>query len=562
MYKLFLCLRYLHSRVIAYFAMLAVALCVAMMLIVISVMNGFLHKIELAAKGLFGDIVVESSSLSGLGNYDEFIQDVKTNLKDEVAAGSPFIITYGILDVPHTDHRQTVQIAGIRLPERAKVSDFANGLYFEKNLAQPTFDPPISELISRLGDVQRETGQIAVDIRKKAGGKLSQEQINLLDRLDFARAMQETIESRLKIAQPYQAKLAQLQKQIDVLTAKGPAANQANLDKLTEEQMKLSEQVGFASPDRRVILGLGLSGFSFRTPDGQTVRIIGPGRSITLTLIPLGRRAVGDSDLKPTREEFSIVDDCRTDVSSIDSNIVYLPFETLQRVNNMGAQYDFDTGKQALPARTSQIHFKANEGFEDNASLERIAGKIDSLWVAFQRSHPDSLRSGNTIYVQTWRQRQAHLVGQIASQRTLVVIMFAIISMVSVVLIFVIFYMIVFQKTKDIGVMKAIGGSSGGVAWIFLMYGAAIGFVGAVMGTVGGYFFVKNINPIHDWVGSTFGFTVWNREWFMFDRIPGEIEPMMALLVVIGAVVAGLVGALAPAIRAARMQPVEALRYE
>ncbi len=52
MYKLFLCLRYLRSRSIAYFAMMAVALCVAMMLIVVSVMNGFLHKIEQAAKAL------------------------------------------------------------------------------------------------------------------------------------------------------------------------------------------------------------------------------------------------------------------------------------------------------------------------------------------------------------------------------------------------------------------------------------------------------------------------------------------------------------------------------
>ena len=58
MYKLFLCLRYLRSRIIAYFAVLGVALCVAMMLIVVSVMNGFLDRVEKAAKGLFGDIVI------------------------------------------------------------------------------------------------------------------------------------------------------------------------------------------------------------------------------------------------------------------------------------------------------------------------------------------------------------------------------------------------------------------------------------------------------------------------------------------------------------------------
>ena len=72
MYKLFLCLKYLRKRVLAYFAMLAVTLCVFMMLVAVSVMNGFVDKIERAAKGLFGDIVISSPSLGGLSHYDEF----------------------------------------------------------------------------------------------------------------------------------------------------------------------------------------------------------------------------------------------------------------------------------------------------------------------------------------------------------------------------------------------------------------------------------------------------------------------------------------------------------
>jgi len=131
-----------------------------------------------------------------------------------------------------------------------------------------------------------------------------------------------------------------------------------------------------------------------------------------------------------------------------------------------------------------------------------------------------------------------------------------------VVLVSVIIYMIVFQKTKDIGVLKAIGASSGGVAWIFLLYGAAVGLVGSILGTVGGYYFVRYINPIQDWVDRVFGFRVWSREVFMFEKIPNEVDPANVVGIVIAAIAAGLVGALIPAYRAARMQPVEALRYE
>ena len=66
MYKLFLCFRYLRRRYLALVAVVAVALCVAMVLIVVSVMDGFLRKVEYAARGLCGDIVIYATSVSGV----------------------------------------------------------------------------------------------------------------------------------------------------------------------------------------------------------------------------------------------------------------------------------------------------------------------------------------------------------------------------------------------------------------------------------------------------------------------------------------------------------------
>ena len=71
-----------------------------------------------------------------------------------------------------------------------------------------------------------------------------------------------------------------------------------------------------------------------------------------------------------------------------------------------------------------------------------------------------------------------------------------------------------------------------------------------------------HINAIQDWADAMFGLRVWDRKSFMFEFIPNQVDWTMAVFILAGSIIAGLIGALIPAIRAARMQPVEALRYE
>ncbi len=556
MYKLTLCLKYLIKRGLAYFAMLGVAVCVFLMLVCVSVLTGFVDKIEVAAKGLFGDVVVSSASLSGLGEYDELIRRIEKDVRG-VEGASPFILTFGILRVPGTDFRRTVQVAGIRLPERAKVSDFEKGLFVQAGLDQPTFDPRKPLVMQRLREDLLRTDRILKAVTPAAPeGQLTPDQENLAGRLRNALYYQDLSYAAFHDADARRRRFEELQAKIK---AADEAGDSQELELLEAEQA-IVERHMILPPNRRAILGLGIAGLSFRTPKGEVVRVIGPGQQIVLSLIPLGRN-ISYANITPVTRSFTVIDDCSTDVASIDSEIVYVPLETLQMLNNMGAELAADDPDLVVqPARCSQIHIKVKPELSRGLALKKVASQIDAVVATFLAEHPGAARS--SVVVETWRERQGRLVNAIEAQRTLMILILSIISAVSVVLIFVILYVVVVQKTRDIGVLKAVGASNLGVAGIFLAYGGAIGMVGSITGTIGGCFFVWKINPIHDWIARNFGFEVWNRETFMFEKIPNVVEGDTAVWIVALAIIAGIFGSLLPAVLAARSQPVEALRYE
>ncbi len=164
--------------------------------------------------------------------------------------------------------------------------------------------------------------------------------------------------------------------------------------------------------------------------------------------------------------------------------------------------------------------------------------------------------------VSTWEQKQGPLLAAVAVEQSILNILLFFIIAVAGFGILAIFAMIVVEKTRDIGVLKALGASTAGVRGIFLGYGLSLGLVGSGVGLGAGLLFVHYINEIETLLSILTGRKVFDDTIYYFDKIPTLVNPWTVVMIVFGALFIAVAASVWPAQRAASLHPVKALRYE
>ncbi len=167
-----------------------------------------------------------------------------------------------------------------------------------------------------------------------------------------------------------------------------------------------------------------------------------------------------------------------------------------------------------------------------------------------------------TALVSDWRQRNQTFFSALEVERNVMFIILTLIILVAALNIISGLTMLVKDKGRDIAILRTMGASRGSVLRIFLITGAAIGTLGTLAGLVLGLIVASNIEEIRQFVSYITQTTIFPPEHYFLSELPSKIEMGEVVAIVIMALTLSFLATIYPAWRAARLDPVEALRYE